>query len=147
MKKNVRNALAISGLALAIGASGLTLTASANTVNTKTRTEKHQSLTKITRVKKTEAVKSIAHRRTIPGVVSAISTDSITMKQGTKTYTVTTSTTTRTLNRKWQTIALSDIKAGDKIRVSGTVTGTAVTAQTVRDISIPTPTTATAETK
>jgi hypothetical protein len=140
MKKNVRNALAISGLALAIGASGLTLSASANTSNDRNlRTEKHQSLTKIARIKKTEAIRNITHRRTIPGVVSAVSADAITITKGNKTYSVTISATTRTLNRRWQTIALSDIKTGDKIRVSGTVIGTAITAQTVRDISIPTP--------
>ena len=137
MKKNVRNALAISGLALAIGASGLTLTASANTTGVRNaRTARHQSLTRITRVKKTESVRKVAQRRTFPGVVSAVSTDSLTITQGTKTYTVATSSTTRVLNRQWKAINLSDIKEGDKIRVFGTVSGTNITAQTVRDITV-----------
>lgn len=137
MKKNVRNALAISGLALAIGTSGLTLTASANTTNFRnSRVARHQSLTRITRVKKTETIKKEAHRRTFPGVVSAVSADSLTIKQGTKTYTVAISSTSRVLNRQWKTINLSDIKEGNKVRVFGTVSAATITAQTVRDISI-----------
>lgn len=142
MKKNVRNALAISGLALAIGASGLTLTASANTANRSgLNTERQQSITKITRIKKAEEIKNIKHRRTIPGFVSAISTDSLTITKGEKTYTVTTSLATRVLDRKWNTTAFSDIKIGDKVRVFGTVLTTDITAQTIRDISLPTPAT------
>lgn len=139
MKNKVRNALAISGLALAIGASGLTLTASANATGArKTNIEKHQSLTKIARIKKTESIKKSFHKRTFPGIVSAVSTDSMTITKGNKTYTVSISSATRALNRKWKTINLSDIKNGDKIIVQGSLSDTTITATTIRDISLPT---------
>jgi hypothetical protein len=134
MKKNVRNALAISGLALAIGASGLTLTASANTTTAKI--EKHQSLTKIARVKKTETIKNDFHKRTFHGTVTEISADSLTITKGSKTFTVNTSSTTRILNNNWKTINFSDIKSGDKIKIQGTVSNTIITARTIRDISL-----------
>lgn len=137
MKKNVRNALAISGLALAIGASGLTLTASANTAASRdTKIERHQSLTKIARVKKTENIKDASHRRTFAGVASNISANSLTITRGAKTFTVTTTDATRILNRNWTAIKLSDIKDGDKVRVQGTLTDTTIAASTLRDITI-----------
>jgi len=114
MKKNVRNALAISGLALAIGTSGLTLTASANTTN----------------------VRNITHRRTIPGIVESILDDSLTMTKGNKIYTVSIPSTTRVLDHRWNTMPFSDIKKGDKVRISGTISGTNITAQTIRNISL-----------
>ncbi|HCO99434.1 MAG TPA: hypothetical protein DIT56_02395 [Candidatus Moranbacteria bacterium] len=139
MKKNVRNALAISGLAIAIGASGLTLTASANVINNGRglRLERQENPSKITRIKKTENVRSVTHRRTIPGIVQSISANSLIMTKGNKTYTVAISGATRLLNRKWITItSFSDIKEGDKVRIFGTISGTNITAQTVRDISL-----------
>ncbi|MDD5463851.1 MAG: hypothetical protein PHP62_01780 [Candidatus Moranbacteria bacterium] len=138
MKKNVRNALAISGLALAIGASGLTLTASANTArnNRGPQFERQQNPSKITRLKKTENITSSAHRRTIPGIVDIISSDSLTITKGNKTYTVAIPLTARILNRKWNAMPFSDIKKGDKVRVFGTVSGANITAQTIRDISL-----------
>ncbi len=140
MKKNVRNALAISGLALAIGASGLTLTASASMTsnNSGLRFERHQNPSKIARVKKVDrSEKTRWHRRTISGIVSSMSTDSITITKGAKTFTVDISTETRVLNRAWTAINLIDIKVGDKIRVLGTLADTAITATTIRDVSLP----------
>ncbi|HAR99509.1 MAG: hypothetical protein US57_C0026G0006 [Candidatus Moranbacteria bacterium GW2011_GWC2_37_73] len=138
MKKNVRNALAISGLALAIGASGLTLTASASMMknNRGLKLERQENPSKITRVKKAENIRSVTHRRTIPGIVQSISADSLIMTQGNKNYTVAISGATRLLNRKWNTIPSSDIKEGDKIRIFGTISGTNIVAQTIRDISL-----------
>jgi hypothetical protein len=139
MKKNVRNALAISGLAIAIGASGLTLTASANSGKTSNnlRFESQQNPSKIARVKKIDkSEQTKLHRRTLPGIVSAISENSLTLKKGNKTFTVNTSTETRILNKNWNAITLSEIKIGDKVRVIGTLSETTITAKTIRDISL-----------
>jgi len=138
MKKNVRNALAISGLALAIGTSGLTLTASANTTrnNRGPQFERQQNPSKITRSKKDENVRNITHRRTIPGIVESILDDSLTMTKGNKIYTVSIPSTTRVLDHRWNTMPFSDIKKGDKVRISGTISGTNITAQTIRNISL-----------
>jgi hypothetical protein len=142
MKKNVRNALAISGLALAIGASGLTLTASAHAPRNggALHFEKHQNPSKITRLKKIDrGEKTTWHRRAIPGIVSSVSADSLVIKRGDKIFTVNVSGETRISNRYWKTIALSDIKEGDKVKISGAIADTTVTAKTIRAISLPTP--------
>lgn len=139
MKKNVRNALAISGLALAIGASGLTLTASANTAsNAKNlQIESHQNPSKMLRLKKVDQGDKLnMHRRAIPGFVSSVSADSITITKGNKTFVVNVSSETRILNHAWNAITLSEIKVGDKIRVLGTISSRAITAQTIRDLSL-----------
>lgn len=132
MKNNVRNALAISGLALAIGASGFTLEASANT-ETNSRTQRsHQE--RIVKSKKINTEKVAVGRRFVMGTVDTISDNSLTITRGTKTFTVNTASDTRLLNRSWKTIAFSDIKTGNKIKVSGTISGTTITARTIRDI-------------
>src|SRR6266571_4656835 len=130
MKKNVRNALAISGLALAIGASGLTLEASANMNKSGRgmRFERQQNPSKIIHLKKVERTVGL-HRRTLPGIVTSVSTDSITISKGGKDFIVNIATETRILSRNWQTIDFSSIQNGDKIRVFGTLTGTTIAAQ------------------
>lgn len=140
MKKNVRRALAISGMALAIGASGLTLPASADSninrrssrINSQVNVEKIARKSRIERWGKTASV-----RRVIPGVVSEKSDDSLIIRHGSKTYIVTITDATKKLDRKWQAIDLASINTGDKIRVLGAIEGSAITAQTIRDISIP----------
>lgn len=134
MKKNVRNALAISGLALAIGASGLTLTASANT-NAKAYTQRSHN-ERILRTKKTKTEKINANRRIMVGTVKTVGDNSITLTSGTKEYTINTTTQTRLLNHTWRKIALSDIKEGNRIRVFGTISDNIITAKTIRDISL-----------
>jgi hypothetical protein len=135
MKKNVRNALAISGLALAIGASGLTLTASANTGERSSRIERQQNVTKNVRSKKTEATEFIK-KKTVIGTVTAVSNETISIQKAEKTYTITITPETRILNASWKKITLSDIKEGDKIRVLGSLANTTISARTVRDISL-----------
>lgn len=139
MKKNVRNALAISGLAIAIGASGLTLTASAHPSRNGNgpRFERQQNPSKIARIKKVDrGEKTNRHRRTLPGIVTAVSNDEIIMTKGSKKLTVKKSAETRILNRKWDVIEFSQIKIGDKIRVIGTLADKTITAQTIRNVSL-----------
>ena len=132
MKKNVRNALAISGLAIAIGTSGFTLDASANTGSRGQWQGSHQE--RILRPRKFET--GTSGRRIVVGTVSAVSDNSVTITSGLKTFTVNTSGDTRLLNQSWKTINFSNIAVGNKIRVFGTIADLTVTAQTVRDISL-----------
>jgi hypothetical protein len=57
------------------------------------------------------------------------------MTRGNKTFTVSISDATRLLSLHWKNISLSDIKAGDKIKVAGTFLNDTITAKTIRDIS------------
>jgi len=134
MKKNVRNALAISGLAIAIGASGLTLTASANGGRNVGIQRSHQE--RIVRNKKIKTEKVGHSRRFVEGFVQSVGTDSLIVTRGSRTFTVTIPTTARILNRSWKEITLSDIKIGNKVKISGKITDLAVTAKTIRDISL-----------
>ncbi|EKE12114.1 MAG: hypothetical protein ACD_14C00012G0001 [uncultured bacterium] len=136
MKKNMRNALAISGLAIAIGTSGFILDASANMNNRSSRIQRsHQE--RITRTKNTNGSEKISHTRGFAvGTVSNITEDSLTISNGSKTYIARFSEETRLLNHSWKSIILSDIKEGDKIKVFGTITDGIVTAKTIRNISI-----------
>ncbi|EKE20397.1 MAG: hypothetical protein ACD_8C00006G0009 [uncultured bacterium] len=140
MKKNVRNALAISGLAIAIGASGLTLNANADMQKNGRgpRFESQQNPSKIFRAKKNDPTeKTKWHRRTIPGIVTTISANSFTVTSGNKSFTVNIAPETKILNRTWNEIALSEIEEGHKIRIAGTISGSTISAKTIRDISLP----------
>jgi hypothetical protein len=135
MKKNVRKALAISGLAITIGAAGMTLNASANTDFPNHINRSHQE--RIIRTKRIGHWGKMPHmRRVIPGTVTAIGDNSLTITHRSKTFTVNVSDTTRLLDLKWATILFSDIKVGDRVRVLGTLSDTSISAKTVRDISI-----------
>lgn len=134
MKKNVRNALAISGLAIAIGASGLTLTASANGGRNMGVQRSHQE--RLIRSKKIKTEKVTHSRRFVSGFVQSMGDSSLTVLQGSKTFVVTVPTTARILDQNWNEIALNKIQAGDKVKISGTITDLAVKAKTIRDISL-----------
>jgi hypothetical protein len=134
MKKNVRNALAISGLALAIGASGLTLTASANENRGARILRSHQE--RIIRTKKLRTEKTMPAHRFVVGLVSGISDNSLTITSGSKTYTVNIPANTRLLNRSWGEIKMTDIQKGHKIKISGKITELNIAAKTIRDISL-----------
>jgi hypothetical protein len=134
MKKNVRNALAISGLALAIGASGLTLTASANENRGARILRSHQE--RIIRTKKLRTEKSMVNHRFVVGLVDSVSDNSLTITSGAKTYAVSISTNTRLLDRNWGEIKQADIQRGHKIKISGKITERNIAAKTVRDISL-----------
>lgn len=135
MKQNVRRALAISGIAVVIGTTGLAYNASAK-IQTKTEKVSHKKELSAKKALSDKKTGTKIHRRTIPGVVSSVSDNSLEIKSGNKTYAVELSSTTRILNLKWNKISLGDIKNGDKIRVFGTVSSNKITAQTVRDISL-----------
>jgi hypothetical protein len=133
MKKNVRNALAISGLAIALGTSGIIFDASANSRSPIQYS--HQQ--RIIRSRKTEnAMRFSFKRNNINATVTTIASDSLIVFSGETTYTVKISSSTRLLNKGWGKINISDIKVGDKIKVSGNVAGAIITARKIRDISL-----------
>lgn len=144
MKQNVRRALAISGIAVVIGTTGVAYNANAQIGNktAKVGVKKELSTEKVERKTARVALKNENHRaikrRTVPGTITAVSDNSLTIRSGHKIYTVALSDTTRILNIKWTKISEKDIKVGDKVRVLGTlnVADKKITAQTVRDISL-----------
>ena len=77
-------------------------------------------------------------KKTVQGVIKETSACSFVITVRNTDYTVTAMTSARVINRVWKKIALSDIKVGDKVRVYGAITGTNITAEIVRDISLPT---------
>ncbi|NTW27640.1 MAG: hypothetical protein HGA36_04905 [Candidatus Moranbacteria bacterium] len=135
MKKNMRNALAISGLALAMGTSALTLEASANNGSKFGFQRSHQE--RILKTRKLSTEKIPTKRLLITGTVSEINleTKTITVIKDTKAFTVNASDA-RILGSNWQTINFSSIAVSHKIKVSGTITDTAITAKTIRDLSL-----------
>lgn len=133
MKKNVRKALAISGMTLAIGASGLILDASANYEKPARIQRSHQE--KILRSRNTNLnEKNHKNRRSYPGIVSNVSENTITFSSGEKTFTAKITGETRILDRTWNNIPLSSIKEGAKIKVTGKSAEEIISAKTVRVI-------------
>lgn len=135
MKKNVRNALAISGIAIAIGTSSFAFEASANSDSSTRIQRSHQE--RILKTRKTEnGERNFWGRRSILGIVTAVDGDSLTIKKGEKEFTVKQADAIRLLDRGWQTITFDQIKVNHKVRVHGTISDSIITAKTLRDISI-----------
>ncbi len=133
MKKNMRNALAISGIAIVFGTSGIVLDANANTLTEKNF--RHERSLKGKTLPKADLVQR--HRKGLTGTVTSVSADSLIITKNAKTFTVNNaSTTTRVFDKSWKSINFSDIKTGDKIVVHGTLTDTTISARTIRDLSI-----------
>lgn len=131
MKNNVRRALAISGLAIAIGTSGVILNVHADTGKNIQRSHEKN------RAKKMETFSGVkTGRRIIPGTVTEIKDSALTVVKGDKTFTVNVDSATRVLNKHWKTASFSDIKTGDKVRVFGSISGTVITAKTLRILTL-----------
>lgn len=148
MKQKVRKALAISGMAIVMGTAGIA-THNANAYNPERKAfskNEHRNKEQFKnwqeyRNAKREGFKDGNHGlrgiRMIPGVVTAISDTTITIKRGDRTFSIQTTETTKLLDRKWNTITKNDIKVGNKLRVRGTVVENTITAKTIRNISLP----------
>ena len=128
----MRNALAISGMAIVLGTSGFVLDASANTFNG--NNFRHERNLKNKTVPK--PIGTQRHRRGLAGTVTSVTTDSLTITKYAKTFTVTKTGTTRIFNKAWQTVDFANIKVGDQLIVHGTLTDTTLTARTIRDLSL-----------
>lgn len=72
----------------------------------------------------------------ITGTVQSISGDSLTIKKGSKTYTVDTDSNTKIENKKDKSIKLSDIQKGNHVKVTGSIAGQTITATIVKDKSL-----------
>ena len=149
MKQKVRKALAISGMAIVMGTTGVaTHEARAYAPEKKAFTKsEHRNKEQFKnwqehRNAKKEDFKQDGYRkfrgiRMVPGVVTAITDTTITIKRGDHTFSVKTTDTTKYLDRKWNTISKVDIKVGDKLRVRGTISENVITAKNIRNISLP----------
>lgn len=132
MQKNIAKGLAVGSLTLIVGLTSFGSLASAKSVNA---TPKVKNTHVTTRVATTHVAKG--HVRTLPGKVVSMTETTLVMKKGNTTYTVSVTGITP-VNRKGVAIALTDIKAGHKVSIRGTVTGTAVTKiLKLRDITLP----------
>ncbi len=106
--------------------------------------DSHATTSAATSTSKTGGVRTEEHgkpaaklKRTLQGTIKEIGSGSFVLTVRDTNYAVTTSASTRIVNRTWHKITLSDIKVGDKVRVYGLITGTSIAAQIVRDISLP----------
>ncbi len=75
--------------------------------------------------------------RNYEGTVGSVSGLSMTLMNGSTSIAVTTTATTKFVNRNWATITFADVKAGDSVRVYGPTSSSTVMAQVVRDLSVP----------
>jgi hypothetical protein len=138
MKQKVRRALAVSGIAIAFGAASFggdafAATREKNGAQKEVRTNNLfvNSATKNTNLRERKRMRSII------GTVATDATEaSFTLKKGDLTYTINIENA-KIVNKKRETIAKTDIKAGDRVRIRGTVSGNTITATLIRDISLP----------
>lgn len=108
-------------VALAI-LSGAALTADASSGH---KTSKHQQQ------------KNSAHRndKTRTGTVDSVSSNSFVLKTKHKSYTVNIGSKTHLTNKDSNNFSLGDIKNGDRVKVSGKLSGTTLDAHSVKDLS------------
>ncbi|NTV41067.1 MAG: hypothetical protein HGA61_02220 [Candidatus Moranbacteria bacterium] len=132
MKKNMRNALAISGIAIVLGMSSMVFDANAGTL--KEGLCKYKKDFKGKNLSKNQRFQR--HRKSISASVVSVSDNFLTATRGSKTFTIKTSEHTRLFDKDWKRIKITDIKNGDKIKVSGTLSELSITARTIRDISL-----------
>lgn len=83
------------------------------------------------------ALGEVVIQKTLQGTAKIISGNSFVLTVRKTDYSVTVADSTRVVDRVWHKINLSDIRNGDKVRVFGKIDGTAISAQIVRDISLP----------
>lgn len=135
MQKDIAKKVGVGSLVLVLGLTTFGSVVSAKSVNAGTKV-------KVVHVAKVKPVKALkGHRRTLPGKVVSITGTTLVMTKGNKTYTVDVTGVTP-VNRKGAAILLTDIKAGHRVSIRGTVTGTAVTnILKLRDITLPVKTT------
>lgn len=138
MKQNVRRALAISGIAVVIGTTGIAHNADAK-IETKIEKNSHSkefstrnNFTTNVAARKQETSKQ---RRTVLGTVTYISENYLKIKTRNKIYTVNISPNTRILDVGWQKMSPQNIKLNDKLRILGTISEKNISAQTIRDVS------------
>lgn len=124
-----------------IGVNGTAASDAAWTINAKI--VRNWTIKKTEKTNKKEAQKTEKSGRqagtgkTFEGTASNIASDSLSLAVGSQTYTIKVSSTTNVVNKKFLKISLNSIKDGDKVRVFGSASDNEITAQVVRDISLP----------
>ena len=78
-----------------------------------------------------------AEARNYEGTVGTVTGLSMTIMNGSTSIAVTTTATTKFVNRNWANITFADVKPGDTLRVYGPSSSSTVMAQVVRDLSVP----------
>lgn len=134
------------------GAQGIVSTTEAWTIDAKVirdrterkelKTERHDNQKEMKDIRKEDKKeekekKDEGEKKVSEGKVGTISGTSFTMLFGSKTITVNTSSSTKFVNRNWNTISFADIQTGDSVRSYGSVSSTTISAEVVRDTSIP----------
>lgn len=131
-----------------VGAQGTVSTSEAWTINAtviRDRTE-HKALVAERKLNEQEIRETMqanrkaaqdAEARNYEGTVGSVTGLSMTLMNGSTSIAVTTSATTKFVNRNWVSITLADVQAGDTIRAYGPTSSSTVMAQVVRDLSIP----------
>lgn len=122
MKQKVRKALAVSGMAIIIGTSGIAYTANNNIANANTAKIAHTRKIKF-------------NNKIIKGTVKEISEDSLIIKNSNAEYTIKINTDTKIMNQEGEKIKSSEIKVNDNVRVKGKFDGTTLTAKKIKDLS------------
>lgn len=145
MRKNVARSLMVGALVVVLGLPAFGSVASANTT-TKTKITKEARIAARVQARlakanakaaRIAARKTKGHKRTLPGKVVSVTGSSIVMTKGNMTYTID-ATGVTPVDRKGAAITVADIKAGHKISVRGTVTGTTISnILKLRDITLP----------
>lgn len=106
-------------------------------IRDKIKKEKEDIEDKLKEAKKKaeEALRNIA--RIWEGTAGDASGSSFAFTSDGKSFTVNTASTTKIVNRNWLPITLGDIRSGDAIRIYGALASSTITAEVVRDTSIP----------
>ena len=89
-----------------------------------------------------EAIKDIkgGHNesaRTSEGKIDAVNGTSFVFNRDGFVATVVTSSSTKIVDRNWTTLAFTSMQVGDKLRVYGAMASSTITAEVIRDMSVP----------
>lgn len=131
MKQNVRKALAISGMAVIIGTTGMTYYANAKVLESKKANFSNEK--RFNEDKSGRKLKS----RTIPGKVVALNENSLEIRKGNTLYEVELGNQISLIDKQKNAIAFNEIKTGHRLRIRGILLGKKITASQIRDVSLP----------
>lgn len=131
-----------------VGAQGVVSTSDAWTINATVIRDRTEHKAIVTERKQNEkemretmqADRKAAHdaeARNYEGTVVSVTGLSFSLANGSTSIAVTTTATTKFVNKNWASITFTDVKPGDTLRVYGPSSSSTVMAQVVRDLSVP----------
>ncbi len=88
-------------------------------------------------VQEAKQIRNANRPRDYVGVASGVNGTSFTLTVGGTAYTVDVASGAEVVNRTWIAMPISNIQANDNVRVWGVASSSTITAQIVRDVSIP----------